>query len=503
MKAAKKIEQLVGKFCATTKSYTRTSSEMNERVLSDALSAYEKSVTSEPALAGTSVRRIIMKSRITKLATAAVIAIAAGIGIHYFTRGGTSLAYGMTDVPALLRSARTLHSQSTYWRYCDNPDLPEFAQAIVIPSENWVDVPNMREHRIGFQSWSRPNGEKGLNKIEGFRDRDLAMDIDHTRKTVRYNKCSLIKRKLAMRRIIQERLHMISEEELDSFVKVGQETINGTMFDIWEREDAEGRDGQPPKKVRCWLAPATGELGRIYTWRKSKMHEGLWQPFCFIDKIERDVDIPASIFDFKAPENYDYRNTIETAFVGEGLGGGFYFMGRARVSLAISFTLDDGSVIVAWHSDDLQADRYQEQDHLFKGLQQGGELPKLPMVLYGLKKVPRKPNSESEAYYVGRHLGFTKKARWHYEWALYVPERQMPAATDGGVYRMLCSFNLPSEQEPEVGNPIPLNKIEKDEFDMFVRGAMAELSDDGKAPQDITYENVLRLARQIRQSLAE
>jgi len=29
---------------------------------------------------------------------------------------------------------------------------------------------------------------------------------------------------------------------------------------------------------------------------------------------------------------------------------------------------------------------------------------------------------------------------------------------------------------------------------------MAELSDDGKAPEDVTYEKVLRLAQQIRKS---
>jgi hypothetical protein len=32
---------------------------------------------------------------------------------------------------------------------------------------------------------------------------------------------------------------------------------------------------------------------------------------------------------------------------------------------------------------------------------------------------------------------------------------------------------------------------------------MAELSDGGKAPENITYERVLRLAEQIRESLVE
>ena len=36
------------------------------------------------------------------------------------------------------------------------------------------------------------------------------------------------------------------------------------------------------------------------------------------------------------------------------------------------------------------------------------------------------------------------------------------------------------------------------DFDTWVLGAMAELSDNGKAPEQVTYDNVLQLAKQIR-----
>ena len=50
-----------------------------------------------------------------------------------------------------------------------------------------------------------------------------------------------------------------------------------------------------------------------------------------------------------------------------------------------------------------------------------------------------------------------------------------------------------------VGQELTINK--EAEFDTWVLGAMAELSEDGKAPEDVTYEKVLRLAQQIRESL--
>ena len=47
----------------------------------------------------------------------------------------------------------------------------------------------------------------------------------------------------------------------------------------------------------------------------------------------------------------------------------------------------------------------------------------------------------------------------------------------------------------------PTLTIDADEFDFWVRGAMAECSDDGKAPDFVTYDYVMNLADTIRNSL--
>jgi hypothetical protein len=41
----------------------------------------------------------------------------------------------------------------------------------------------------------------------------------------------------------------------------------------------------------------------------------------------------------------------------------------------------------------------------------------------------------------------------------------------------------------------------QEDFDMWVLGAMAELSDAGIAPEHVTYESVLELAEKVRDSL--
>jgi len=444
--------------------------------------------------------RIIMKSPITKIATAAAIIIIAAIGIKYY--GGflhtTSTAYGITDLPSLLKEARTLHVKSTIYSYETDLQQPEFDKAKVIPHELWLDVPNMREHFISYMSWSTPDGKMGLNLIEGVRDREYAMDIDHTEKTVRFNKVSLVERRLQNKDAIQRYLNKITEEELHYFEWVGQETINGILYDIWERESEEIHDPQTYKRVRCWMSPSTGDIGRIYIWRKN--NENDWRLSWSVETIERDIEIPDSIFEFNAPEDYKYYNTLETAY-DSGLGEGIYFIGGVRFGMPINFTLDDGSVIVSWHCVGTQTRVFQDQEHLFKDLVPGDHLPQLPMVIYGLKTIPRETYSHPVILFTGRHLAYTKKGNWNVEWAIFVPEEPLPVTNEGQGYRMLCEFNLENEQPPQEGNPLSENRIDADEFDLLVRAAMAELSDDGMAPEQVTYQNVMELTQQIRKSL--
>ena len=100
---------------------------------------------------------------------------------------------------------------------------------------------------------------------------------------------------------------------------------------------------------------------------------------------------------------------------------------------------------------------------------------------------------------------YTQKKGKFYEWGIYVADEWL---TPGGVlgYRLLHKYN---PENREVKATISLSMAAEltidntEDFDIFVLGAMAELSDDRKAPDDITYESVLQLAERIRESLVE
>jgi hypothetical protein len=122
MKATTQTEHLVAAFCAANKSSTCTSPEMDQRVLADVLSAYKKPTTSKPAPAGTNLGRIIMKSPLTKLAVAAVVLIACGIGLSLWKTTGSGIA--LADVLARVEKVKAYGFKLTVKVSNEDPNKP-------------------------------------------------------------------------------------------------------------------------------------------------------------------------------------------------------------------------------------------------------------------------------------------------------------------------------------------------------------------------------------------
>jgi hypothetical protein len=83
-------------------------------------------------------------------------------------------------------------------------------------------------------------------------------------------------------------------------------------------------------------------------------------------------------------------------------------------------------------------------------------------------------------------------------------DEKTPERNTFGTYKVISKYNFGPRpffdgRPGEITQELTINS--EQEFDIWVRGAMAELSDDGKAPESITYRNVLKLAEKIRNSL--
>jgi outer membrane lipoprotein-sorting protein len=438
------------------------------------------------------VRRFIM-NRLTKFAAAGII-IAGVLSITILDKSATP-AYALTDLPELFEQAKVIHIRG--WQHFGVHRMPDGQEIPPVEIDNWIDLENGRSRYTGTGVSIDKNGVR-ITIGETISDGQYQMCLNHTERYATFFRISDYQQMLNAYNISKLIYGQIfgEIEQLQNFVQVGREQIDEVVYDIWQGEMTHAVT-EHANRLKFWLSPNTGRLGRVQMW--SKANDGQWDlnhDYCDIDY---NIVVPDGIFAMEIPEGYTFKNTRETAIALDlGSGGGVGYS-SLWVDTRIGFMMSDGSLIVAWHSADNKSEI--PQDGLFMGLEFGGPLPKLPVEIYGLKP----SGVSSDITYTGYHLTCTQKAGKFIEWSLYVPDGTPPASVRQLGCDALYRFNVDPEPKWGIGLTVdcmlPI-EVAKD-FDKWVLGAMAELSDDGKAPEDVTYESVLQLAEQIRKSLVE
>ena len=436
-----------------------------------------------------------MKSPITKLAAAAVIIVTAVLSITILDKSATP-AYGITDLPELIKNAKTMHMKG--WFYSSQAEQ-ESGEPVKSEFDYWFDIEN------GRYKLHKPGGiDKDTGKPKYFitvSDGQYVMSSAFNRsrstgrtwKSISFTKLSPFKARLEAHKASGLLMQMFGNiDQIEGSTKVGQEEINGIMYDIWQSEFfLVNRFGN---RFRTWLASESGDIGRVLLWQTRQKDEKDLRLVFDLHTIELGAVPPEGIFDTTPPDGYELDNTKETAQT-DTLGIDLQKACRRDYELHahIGFTLKDGSVILGWSCPDKKRN---SQIDLFRNLTFGGKLPELAGKIESLTSIPQKPIIK----YAGHHLAYTQKNGIFYEWSLYVPDKKPPARNSLLGYNLNIKYQV--DESAFGSRPGSLSEdlvidTNKD-FDTWVRGAMVELSDNGKAPEDITYESVLQLARQIR-----
>jgi hypothetical protein len=87
MENSENIERLIKAFCTDKNSSARTTEQLDEKILNAALSAREEYKRTQSAQTQPKIWRIAMHSKLTKIAAAAVVAVAVIVGSQFL--GGT------------------------------------------------------------------------------------------------------------------------------------------------------------------------------------------------------------------------------------------------------------------------------------------------------------------------------------------------------------------------------------------------------------------------------
>jgi outer membrane lipoprotein-sorting protein len=290
----------VEKFIKKTGLETRT--EMNEVVRNRIFQAFEKSKQTKSALTEPNIWRIIMKSRITKLAAAAVIIIAILIGIGHLGSSidGTSVAFA--DVVRPLLAVETGSFNMTI--------------DVAASGLDWIDCGNEPVQTIevmfagsGRTRWNIPTGEVLVaNMQEGkvmilipAKKEAAVMQVGPPGLIPRHNRFNKL---LALRPLIESAL----ETEDESVESLGEREIEGL-------------------NVIGYYVPGPEHHGDITIWADSEtklpvqIEQSMGTETAVISEIAYNVELDESLFSVQPPKEYSapaYEEDKEPKFVVTG-----------------------------------------------------------------------------------------------------------------------------------------------------------------------------------------
>jgi hypothetical protein len=540
MKSAGNIKKLIKNAVIHSKP------EVNEMVLRGLLRELDKVKEQKSALTEPNIWRKIMKNRKIQLATAATVILIVSLICYWSGTSIVTQAYAISDMPELLYSARNLHMkkierlsfnfsssnssgrQSVSGRRGFNAGasgVDRKSSTVEVDTEYWLDLDNGRWRTpfLGFSSGGGigPGGPETSQPKVSIAERicaggDFEMLVDHDRKTIFYTRLTNFQKQLRCRQYAKIFLNEVLGEPdwYDSYQIIGKEEIGKKTYDVWQvviekqlkhafkennwlPPEAAEFAYEPARKKQVWLSPETGEFAKAIEWTQRNAQ---WYKGSETTLVEHNIDMPDEIFALETPPGYRPLNSKYSATTPE-LGQGRGSILSIWLSNYIAFALHDGSIIACWSSYDEKSRRSQAP--LFNNLEMGGPLPKLPFEVYALEAT----HKDEESTFTGYHLAYTKKNGEFYEWALYIPSQDIDTK-----YSQMLNYNFILRNNTtrrvdvnSLGTSVraELTIKNKKDFDIWIRGAIAEFSDNGIVPENVTYENVTKVIGDLRASLRD
>ena len=306
MRPAEKIKRLF------IKSDVSVSSQLDDRIISDTLLAFEKSKRTKSAVSGPNIWRIIMNSRITKLAAAAVIIIAVLIGINQFGGSIDMATPAFADIVQPLLTAETgtfkmtinVVSSGLDWINCGDEPVQTIEVLFSGPART---------------RWNIPTGEVLVANMQygkvmiliPHKMQAAVMQVSPPGVIPRHNRFNKV---LELRRLIQYAL----ETEDDSVEYLGEQQINGNTAIGYH---------------------ITGH-GDITIWANAKtrlpiqIEQTMGAEKAVVTDITYDIELDESLFNVEPPEGYSVaapeddkqpnfvvRGTVTDAVTGEPIAG--------------------------------------------------------------------------------------------------------------------------------------------------------------------------------------
>jgi len=281
MSSAEKIKRLFAKSDVTV------NSKVDDKIINDALTAIDKFEKAEPISAEPNIWRMIMRSRITKLAAAAVIIIAVFIGINHFggSIDGSSIAWA--DVVKPILNAQTV--------IMDILIGPEGSEVVI------------HDEIMGSRIRRTVSNVQGTDIIIDLEQMKL-LALTHAEKTAAYVGLDGLGKMPNYLELLQDIVVRIKDKEEYQVEERGLEEIDGQDYIVFIAESKN-------ETITIWADPETALPIRV------KQKTPNMEITC--DNMQFDVALDESRFSMEVPDGYvvqqaggiDFKKGTEEAFI--------------------------------------------------------------------------------------------------------------------------------------------------------------------------------------------
>ena len=263
MKSASEIERLVKKVRFSP------NAAADERILTSAEAALEKSIKTKSAEPEPNIWRIIMKSRITKIAAAAVIIIAVLIGINQFAGSVDMASVAWADVIEQISEFRPYVCKMTFKYDGDRPSHTYTVMHMTLSRRR--EIRDQGKLIQVFDMSQRPVRILALYPNRKFAKETLLLDRGPLKDP-------------DMLRIIAGRQNGMEED-------LGLDKINGKTVRVFHSPDQHN-------EFTVWVDVETSLPERV------EIQQPTSNRMIIMEEFEFDVEFDESLFDTTAPEDY-------------------------------------------------------------------------------------------------------------------------------------------------------------------------------------------------------
>ena len=278
------------------------SAEMHEKTLNDALEAHSKSNKVKWAAAHSNIWRTIMKSKITKLSTAALILIAVMVGIIHFggSIDGSSIVFAEVIKSIQEANSAVWHEQRVIT--CNGEEIP-FLKSVAI----WY-----YSLEYGGKEDMYSMEDILLHQVYWLPEKDMRIEVVPLSKQYKRTEFNEAERAIGGRSI-EAIVELIKSEKP---TKLGRKTINGREAEGFEIEDSKIAAALVPIKfdslmVRFWIDVETSlflryEAELVISDRHLTLFTGgkAVEAKVIGENFQWDVELEPGIFEPNIPPDY-------------------------------------------------------------------------------------------------------------------------------------------------------------------------------------------------------